>query len=83
MPTYVFINNVTGNKEEHKIKMAELDSFKKENTHLSQTIAETKVGDPVSMGRKKIDPEFKDVLRNIGERTPGGKGLTQYIDSAY
>lgn len=84
MPTYVFINNDNnGVIEEHTMKMAELPAFKKNNPHLQLTVAEGFTGDPVALGRKKIDPEFKEVLRGIGERTPGGKGLKEYVDSAY
>lgn len=83
MPTYVFINNDNnGDIEEHTMKIAELGTFKKDNPHLSQTIADVRIGDPVALGRHKIDPEFKDVLKDIGRRTPGGQGLTDYVNNS-
>jgi len=83
MPTYIFKNHLTGKTEEHTMKMADLDTFKNKNKHMTIAVADAFVGDPVAMGRKKVDPEFKEVLRNIGSRTPGGQGLKEYIDSAY
>ena len=33
------------------------------------------LGDPIRLGIRKPDDGFKDVLRNIADRTPGGSSL--------
>ena len=40
MPTYEFINNQTGQIEEHIMRIAELDAFKEANPHLERTITQ-------------------------------------------
>ena len=39
MPTYNFINQATGDIEEHFMSMSELDDFKKTNPHLDQLVS--------------------------------------------
>lgn len=83
MPTYVFINNDNnGDIEEHTMKIADLPEFKKDNPHLKIAVVATHVGDPVALGRHKVDPEFKNLLKDIGNRTPGGQGLTDYVNNS-
>lgn len=33
------------------------------------------IGDPVRLGIKKPSEGFRDLLRNIADKTPGGKGM--------
>lgn len=78
MPTYDFLNSITGEKFEIRMKIKEMEEYKKDNPHMIQQVSDVKIGDPVALGKKKIDRGFKEVLKGIGERTPGGQGLSDY-----
>lgn len=71
MPTYDFLNNKTGELEEHLMSYTKLDQFKKDNPHLKQQI----LGTPGIVGghgdRVKLDGGFKDVLNKISSANPG------------
>lgn len=83
MPTYVFMNEETNEQEEYRMKMSELDDFKANNKHLRQMIIGFTIGDPVALGRHKIDDGFKEVLTGIGERSPGGHNLVDHVKNKY
>ena len=72
MPTYEFINNQTGQIEEHIMRMSALDDFKANNPHLERTItsAPALAGDHITI---KKDTGFKEVLQKIHEKTPGSQ----------
>jgi len=69
MPTYEFLNNETGEVEEHFMSYIKLDEFKKNNPHLKQQI-----GTPNIVGgtgdRVRTDNGFNEVLSKIGEAHP-------------
>jgi hypothetical protein len=79
MPTYEFANKETGEITEIRLKIAELQQYKEDHPELELCVSESKVGDPVSLGVRRIDPGFRDVLNRIADRTPGGKGLKSQI----
>lgn len=80
MPIYSFLNTITGEVTEHKMKIAELGDFKKSHPELEiQVEGAPSIGDPVRLGRIRIDDGFRDVLNRIADRTPGGKGLKDQI----
>ena len=84
MPTYVFINKLSGEKTEHVMKIAELDAFKQNNPQLERFMGLGGVStdapvDPTRLGRVKIDNGFREVLQKIADRTPGGQGLRDNI----
>tara|TARA_B100000768_G_C11245965_1_gene361787 strand:+ start:214 stop:519 length:306 start_codon:yes stop_codon:yes gene_type:complete len=65
MPLYDFLNNETGEVEEHNMSYTKLDQFKADNPHLKQQILEA----PMTVGghgdRVKVDGGFSDVLQKI------------------
>ena len=77
MPTYEFLNNKTGEVEEHFMSYTKLDEFKENNPHLKQQISSPNIvggfGD-----RVKTDGGFKDVLNKIGNAHPGSEVHSRY-----
>lgn len=71
MPLYDFLNNETGEIEEHNMSYTKLDQFKEDNPHLSQRI----LGAPMTVSghgdRVKVDGGFKEVLNKISSANPG------------
>jgi|TARA_Y100000361_G_scaffold141906_1_gene147421 hypothetical protein len=72
MPTYEFLNNDTGEFEEHFMSYKDLDEFKENNPHLKQQVSAPNIvggtGD-----RVKTDSGFKEVLSKIGDAHPGSE----------
>jgi len=70
MPTYEFLNNETGEVEDHFMSYTKLDEFKENNPHLKQQITAMNIiggtGD-----RVKTDAGMKEVLSKIGDAHPG------------
>ena len=71
MPVYDFLNNETGEVEEHNMSYTKLDQFKENNPHLKQVILDA----PMTVGghgdRVKTDDGFKEVLNKISSANPG------------
>jgi hypothetical protein len=69
MPTYTFKNTVTGEFEEHFMRMSEKDNFMKAHPEL-----EPHVGTPgfVRSLATKPDAGFREVLQNIKEKNSRG-----------
>ena len=70
MPTYNFINQATGDIEEHFMSMSELDDFKKTNPHLDQLVSAPAIVGGVSIRDKQSDGS-KEVMSKIAEKNPG------------
>lgn len=72
MPTYEFLNNETGEVEEHFMSYTKLDEFKENNPHLKQQI-----GTPNIVGgtgdRVRTDNGFKEVLSKVADAHPGSE----------
>ena len=68
---YDFLNNETGEIEEHQMSYKDLDQFKEDNPHLKQIILHA----PETVGghgdRVKTDDGFKEVLAKVGENHKG------------
>tara|TARA_S200002703_G_C3703666_1_gene216131 strand:+ start:168 stop:476 length:309 start_codon:yes stop_codon:yes gene_type:complete len=77
MPLYDFLNNETGEIEEHTMSYTKLDQFKLDNPHLKQVI----LGTPSIVGgygdRVKTDDGFKEVLSKVADANKGSN-LDQY-----
>jgi hypothetical protein len=77
MPLYDFLNNETGEIEEHSMSYTKLDQFKEDNPHLKQVI----LGTPGIVGghgdRVKTDDGFKEVLSKVADANKGSN-LDQY-----
>lgn len=74
MPTYSFRNKETGEIFDQIMRIADREGFLKENQHLETVITDAPafVGDHITAVRK-YDSGFKEVLKNIHERTPGSQ----------
>ena len=70
MPTYNFINQQTGEVEDHFMKISELDDFKKTNPHLDQMVTAPAIVGGVSVRDKQSDG-MKEVFSRIAEKNPG------------
>lgn len=64
MPLYTFENKKTGETFDVRMSMAEREVYIQENPHLQQIITEAPaIGDPVRLGLRKPDANFRDVLK--------------------
>ena len=70
MPTYSFINQATGEVEDHFMSMSEVDDFKKTNPHLDQLVSAPAIVGGVSI-RNKESEGMKEVFSRIAEKNPG------------
>lgn len=70
MPTYNFINQATGEVEEHFMSMSDLDDFKSTNPHLDQLVSAPAIVGGVSIRNKESDG-MREVFSRIAERNPG------------
>ena len=70
MPTYVFLNNETGEIEEHFMSYTVLDEFKENNPHLKQRVTGANIVSGVATNFK-VDDGFKEVLSKVGDAHPG------------
>jgi hypothetical protein len=70
MPTYSFINQATGEIEDHYMKISELDDFKTTNPHLDQMVTAPNIVGGVSIRDKQSDG-MKEVFSRIAEKNPG------------
>ena len=77
MPTYEFLNNDTGEFEEHFMSYKDLDEFKENNPHLKQQVSAPNIvggtGD-----RVKTDSGFKEVLSKAAEAHPNSPLAERY-----
>lgn len=73
MPSYTFIDKETGKEETHIMSLSEHEKFCKKNKHLEQVIKAVGIGDPIQLGRRKPDPGFRSLLRDMKK---GNKGST-------
>jgi len=70
MPTYNFINQATGEVEEHFMSISELDDFKKTNPHLDKIVSAPAIVGGVSIRNKESDG-MREVFSRIAEKNPG------------
>jgi hypothetical protein len=66
MPIYSMRNNETLEEFEINIKYSELEEYLNTNPHIQQIFTRFPgTGDPVRLGLRKPDDNFRDVLRNV------------------
>lgn len=70
MPTYNFINQATGEVEEHFMSISDLDDFKSTNPHLDQLVSAPAIVGGVSIRNKESDG-MREVFSRIAEKNPG------------
>lgn len=74
MPIYNFKNIHTGEIIERTMKISEKADFLEANPEYESIILSApKMADPVSVGVRKPDNGFKEVLQRIDTLTPGSK----------
>lgn len=74
MPTYKFRNKKTGETFEKFMSISARELFLLENQDVETMISGAPMMmDPVRAGVKTVDSGFKEVLRQIHDRTPGSK----------
>jgi hypothetical protein len=80
MPSYSFRNVITDTEFDLFLSMSDKDKYLEENKGIVIQII-TKApgfGDPVSLGVKKPDQGFRDVLREIKKAHPRGGGVNTF-----
>jgi len=66
MPIYSMRNNETLEEFEINIKYSELEEYLNTNSNVQQIFTRFPgTGDPVRLGLRKPDDNFRDVLRNV------------------
>jgi hypothetical protein len=74
MPTYLFLNNETGEEYENFMSISELDAYLQENPKITQLVN----GAPMihsGRGMGKPDQGFRDLLKNM--KKGNNKGITR------
>jgi hypothetical protein len=73
MPLYEFRNKETGEIFEKFMSIASREEYLKENSNIEPVLSAPPLVDPVSVGVRKPDNGFKEVLQRIDKLTPGSK----------
>lgn len=79
MPTYTFLNKETHEVSEVFLKISELDAYKASHPELEIQLQALPLGDPIRLGLRHVPDGFREVMRQIADNTPGGKGLRDRI----
>jgi hypothetical protein len=79
MPTYDFIDILTGKEFESFMKIAERDEYLKDNPHIQPIItAPHIVSGVVGIGSNRVPNGFNEVLSKVAEAHPTSKVGQQY-----
>ena len=73
MPTYTFKDTNTGEIFDKVMKIAEREEYLKSNPHLESVISAPMLVDPIRLGGIRPPSGFKEVLKNIHDRSPGSQ----------
>ena len=66
MPTYLFVNNDTGEEYQDFMSISQLDEYLKSNPNVTQLVfGSPSIVDPTRVGLRKPDSGFRDVLKKI------------------
>lgn len=79
MPSYTFIDNDTGEESIHIMSYKELDEFKLQNPNLQQKLVYAGMIGGVSRDSGKLPEGFKDRLREMKNKHPNAKGISDHI----
>lgn len=72
MPTYKFMDKITGDELIIEMKISERDEFLKNNPHLTQLVhGFPGLSDPARLGLRKPDQGFRDLLKEVKKRNRG------------
>ena len=73
MPLYEFRNKETGEVFERFMSIASREEYLKENQDVEPVLSAPPLMDPVTLGVRRPDQGFKEVLQRIDKLTPGSK----------
>ena len=71
MPLYEFIDTQTDEKFDKFMSIASREDYLKQNPHIQPVLSAPPLVDPVSVGVRRTDQGFKEVLQRIDKLTPG------------
>jgi hypothetical protein len=72
-PLYEFIDTTNSELFEKFMSISSREEYLKENPHIQAVISASPLVDPVSIGVRKHDNGFKEVLQRIDYLTPGSQ----------
>lgn len=82
MPNYTFYNTITNEEETYYLSLTERDKFIKDNPHYEQRFNHAPgYIDPMTLGRKKPDDSFRDVLKEIKKKNSKGHKTKSTINT--
>lgn len=73
LPTYTFKDKNTGEVFDRLMKIAEREEYLKENPNIESVISAPNLVDPIRLGGLRPPSGFKEVLKNIHDRSPGSQ----------
>jgi hypothetical protein len=76
MPTYTFLNKITGEEFEEFMRMSEREKFLAEHPELEQTIKSVNIVDPVSIGVTRPPIDFQRHVLSKVKEMPGVNNST-------
>jgi len=65
MPSYNFINNKNGEEFTEFFTISGKEEYLLNNPHIEQTVSTVNIVDPYSIGKLKVDKEFRSLLRQV------------------
>ena len=79
MPTYNFIDTITGEEFESFMKIAEREEFLKEHQHIKPVLTAPAIVSAVAgMGSQRVPDGFKEVLSKVAEKNKGSPLAERY-----
>jgi hypothetical protein len=73
LPTYSFKDTTTGEVFDKVMKIAEREEYLKENPNIESVVSAPSLMSPISLRGIQPPSGFKEVLKNIHERSPGSQ----------
>jgi hypothetical protein len=81
MPIYSFENKETNEQFDLTLSMSERETYLESHPHIKQIFTKFPgIGDPVRLGLRKPDDNFRDVLRNVKAHHPGSRKTKNTIN---
>lgn len=73
MPLYEFIDTNTNEQFERFMSISSRETYLKDNPHIQPVLSAPPLVDPVTLGVRRPDQGFREVLQRIDKLTPGSK----------
>ena len=84
MPTYTFMDNITGFAFDEFMSMSERETYLKDNPHISQVpVMFAYVGDHIMGVGPKVDSGFNERMQQIANSHPGSPLADRYGKSSH